>query len=177
MAEWRNKGLKLHKVSINFSAAQISDYGYVDYLSDLLKTYKISPALICIEITESLFLGNRKQATELFEQFKKLGVKLALDDFGTGYSSLSYLAYLPVDIVKIDKSLVDNYLMIPEKSTFVENIVNLVHSLNMKLVVEGIENRWQYDKIKNFGGDYIQGYYFSKPIMGEEVESFSPTIA
>jgi EAL domain-containing protein (putative c-di-GMP-specific phosphodiesterase class I) len=173
MVSWRQRGIKLHKVSINFSAAQMSDEGYVDYLSALLKKNNITPKLICIEITESLFLGNRKQATELFEQFKSLGVQLALDDFGTGYSSLSYLAYLPVDIVKIDKSMVDNYLAIPEKAVFVENIVNLVHSLNMKLVVEGVETKWQYDKIKMLGGDYIQGYFFSEPILPEEVETFT----
>ena len=176
MVEWRRKGLELHKVSINFSAAQISDSGYVNYLSELLHENGIDPKYICIEITESLFLGNRKQATELFDQFKELGVQLALDDFGTGYSSLSYLAYLPVDIVKIDKSLVDMYLSNPEKENFVENIVNLVHSLDMKLVVEGVEERWQYDKIKEFGGDYIQGYFFSKPILADDVEQFRPVL-
>ncbi|MBR1615096.1 MAG: EAL domain-containing protein, partial [Treponema sp.] len=177
MVNWRNNGMKLRKASINFSAAQIADSGYVSYLEDLLKKHNIAPKLICIEITESLFLGNRKQATELFEQFKKLGVQLALDDFGTGYSSLSYLAYLPVDIVKIDKTMVDNYLSVPDKSVFVENIVNLVHSLNMKLIVEGIETKWQYDKIKMLGGDYIQGYFFSKPILPEEVETFKVNIS
>nr|MBP3282253.1 EAL domain-containing protein [Treponema sp.] len=177
MVNWRNNGMKLRKVSINFSAAQIADSGYVSYLEELLRKHNIAPKLICIEITESLFLGNRKQATELFEQFKKLGVQLALDDFGTGYSSLSYLAYLPVDIVKIDKTMVDNYLSVPDKSVFVENIVNLVHSLNMKLIVEGIETKWQYDKIKMLGGDYIQGYFFSKPILPEEVETFKVNIS
>ncbi len=176
MAEWKKKGIKLHKMSINFSAAQITDYEYVTYLEELLRKYEISPSLICIEITESLFLENKKQATELFNQFSKLGVQLALDDFGTGYSSLSYLAFLPVNIVKIDKTMVDNYLSLPEKDAFMRNIVNLVHSLNMKLIVEGIETRQQYDKIKSFGGDYIQGYFFSKPIPAEEVESFEPII-
>ena len=176
MVEWRKNGFTLHKVSINYSVGQMTDKGYVNYLSDLLEENAISPDLICIEITESLFLENRKQAMELFDQFRAIGVQLALDDFGTGYSSLSYLAYLPVSTIKIDKSMIDTYLSQEDKSQFIQNIVNLVHSLDMALTVEGIEERWQYDKICEFGGDHIQGYFFSKPLMADKVESFVPAL-
>lgn len=172
MAQWRKDGFELHKISINYSYRQIKDESYVNYLRGLLKAYNISPKLIGIEITESLFIDNREKAMDLFDSFNKIGVKLALDDFGTGYSSLSYLAYIPVETVKIDKSLVDNYLD-DDRGEFIKNIVRLVHSLDKKLTVEGIEYTWQYNILKRYNCDYIQGYIFSKPITAQEVETFT----
>ena len=172
IAEWRRHGIELHKVSINYSYGQIKDDTYIDYLKGLLRTYDVSPLLIGIEITESLFIDNREKSISLFEEFNNIGVKLALDDFGTGYSSLSYLTYIPVEIVKIDKSIVDNYLN-NDHGNFIKNIVRLIHSLNMKLTVEGVEYTWQYKILKDYHCDYIQGYIFSKPISGEDIEKFS----
>lgn len=172
MAQWRSAGLPLHRVSINFSVGQISDVSYIDFLSKLMRTYDIPPELIGIEITESLLFGDRQQALDLFRQFNDLGIKIALDDFGTGYSSLSYLTYLPVYTVKLDKTMIDTYL--DGQASFIENIVNLVHSLGMKLTVEGVEEKWQYDKLCSFKCDYIQGYFFSKPLSNTEIESFVP---
>ena len=176
MAEWRNCGVELHKVSINFSVGQVGDKSYIPYLKKLMATYEIPADLIGIEITESLFLGNKTQAMELFNQFDEIGITIALDDFGTGYSSLNYLTYLPVESVKIDKSTVDFYL--DGKAAFIENIVNLVHCLGMKIIIEGVEQKWQFEKLKSFKCDYIQGFLFSKPLTGEEVKSFMrPTLA
>jgi EAL domain-containing protein (putative c-di-GMP-specific phosphodiesterase class I) len=128
--------------------------------------------MIEIEITESLFLGNDQDSANLFKQLDELGVSLALDDFGTGYSSISYLAYLPVGVVKIDKTMVDVYLH-DGKDVLIQNIISMVHSLGMKLIAEGIEEKWQYEKLKTFDCDIIQGYYFSKPIPGSEVKRFN----
>lgn len=172
MAEWREHGIPLYKVSINYSYSQVSDVHYVDFLEELLKRYNIPPELICIEITESLFISNKEAVSKLLNEFVKRGISLALDDFGTGYSSLSYLTFLPINVVKIDKSLVDNYLS-NEKGDFIKNIVRLVHSLAMKLTVEGVEHQWQNEKLKTFHCDYIQGYYYSKPISGAEIEDFN----
>lgn len=168
---WREHGIPLYKVSINYSYGQIHDTKYVDFLNGLLRQYKIDPSLIGIEITESLFASDKEQIMELLNSFKKIGITLALDDFGTGYSSLSYLTFLPVNVVKIDKSLVDNYLD-GNRDIFIKNIVRLVHSLEMKITVEGIEHQWQSDKVKNYHCDYIQGYLYSKPINGEEIEKW-----
>ncbi len=172
MAKWRLDGMKIKKVAINYSIGQLVDLDYVDYLHSLLKKFDIDPKFIEIEITESLLMENKKLAGRLFESLSKIGVNLVLDDFGTGYSSLSYLTYLPVKKVKVDKSLIDNYL-VEEKCSFIENIVRLVHDLGMELAVEGVENNWQYEKLRQLECDYIQGYYFSRPISGEEVEAFS----
>lgn len=172
MADWRESGQTLHRVSINFSVGQMADKSYIPFLSKLMRTYEIPADLIGIEITESLFLENKQQALDLFKQFDSLGIKIALDDFGTGYSSLNYLTYLPIHTVKLDKSTVDTYL--DGQASFIENIVNLVHSLGMKLTVEGVEEKWQYDKLKSFNCDYIQGYFFSKPLSGEDIKTFVP---
>lgn len=171
LAEWREHGIPLYRVSINYSYGQISDKKYVDFLDGLLNQYGIEPSLIGIEITESLFASDKDQILALLHSFKEKGIALALDDFGTGYSSLSYLTFLPVNVVKIDKSIVDNYLG-GERDKFIKNIVRLVHSLEMKLTVEGVEHEWQNEKLKNYHCDYIQGYYYSKPISGMEVEEW-----
>lgn len=175
MAEWRSQGMNLKKVAINFSNGQLVDKGYVGYLKILLDKYQIPPNLIEIEITESLFMGKKTRAKQLFNDFAEIGVGLALDDFGTGYSSLSYLTFVPADKVKIDKSLVDNYL-VEGKESFIQNIVHLVHGLGMKLTVEGVEHKWQYDKLCEMQCDYIQGYLFSKPMVAEAVPNFSVAV-
>lgn len=168
IVKWREEKLPLYTVSINYSSGQMGDVEYVQYLHNLLQENEINPQLIKIEITESLCMKNTRQAMHLFESFSQIGVKLALDDFGTGFSSLSYLTYLPVDTVKIDKTMTDTYL-VDGKDDFIENIISLVHSLGMKLTAEGVEQQWQYDKLKEFQCDSIQGYFFSRPISGEVV--------
>ncbi len=94
-----------------------------------------------------------------------------MDDFGTGYSSLSYLTYIPVDVLKLDRSLVLAYLE-EGKDAFIRDIVVLAHDLNKTMIVEGVENAWQYTRLKDFGADAIQGFYFSKPLPPEEAANF-----
>lgn len=175
MDTWRSEGMKLRKVAINYSNGQLIDDGYVLYLKSLMEKYRIPSDLIEIEITESLFMGKKDRVTQLFSELEKIGVELALDDFGTGYSSLSYLTFVPADKVKIDKSLVDNYL-VDGKEDFIQNIVQLVHGLGMKLTVEGVEHKWQYDKLCSMKCDFIQGYLFSKPISADDVPEFSVAV-
>jgi len=172
MSEWRKNGLELKPVAINFSCKQIWDKGYVSYLKDLLDEHHIAPQLIEIEFTENIFLKNDLAAVKLFDDLLDLGVSLALDDFGTGYSSIRYLTYVPVKKIKLDKSLVDIFL-VDGRDEFIKNLINLSHSLGLKITVEGVEEKEQYDKLKHFNCDYIQGYYFSKPISGKEIEKFN----
>ena len=122
LAAWRDAGKELHPVSINFSSNQLNDIHYLDYLENLLQEYAIPPELVEIEITEGIYLDRSAQADELFKRFKKLGIRLLMDDFGTGYSSLGYLTYIPVDVIKLDKSLVDNYL-VEGKDLFIKDII------------------------------------------------------
>lgn len=171
LAEWRDAGQELHPVSVNFSGNQLNDHGYVDFVEDLLKKYDIPPHYLEIEITEGLFLEKSALADDIFKRFKDLGIRLLMDDFGTGYSSLAYLTYIPVDVIKLDKSLVDAYL-VDGKDSFIKNIIHLMHDLDKDMIIEGVEEEWQYDRLKEFGADTIQGYYFSKPIPADEAIVF-----
>jgi diguanylate cyclase (GGDEF)-like protein len=168
LAAWRDEGIPLHPVSINFSSKQIRDHDYIPFLKNLLTTYGISPSLIEIEITESILLENNNQAMNLFNDFAAAGIKLALDDFGTGYSSINYLTYIPVSKIKLDKTFTDSYLS-PEKGAIIETVITLAHHLGLKITVEGIETKDQCEQLSAFSCDYIQGYYFSPPVPGEEI--------
>ena len=169
LAVWRAHGISLHPVAINFSSKQLRDTGYVRYLQELLEKHQIAAEFIEIEITESIFLRNSERAMTLFHDFLSMGVRLALDDFGTGYSSIHYLTYIPVHKIKLDKSVVDAYLC-DGKDAFIENIIRLSHSQGFKITVEGVEQEHQYERLRSFGCDYIQGYYFSRPVSGEAIE-------
>ena len=173
--EWRKEGHELHPVSVNFSSNQLSDTGYVDFLADLLKKYDIPSKYVEIEITEGIFLDRSSQVEELFRRFKELGIRLLMDDFGTGYSSLGYLTYIPVDTIKLDKSLVDNYL-IDGKDAFINDVIRLVHHLDKEMTIEGVEEEWQYSRLREFGADTIQGFYFSKPLPADEAIRFVPGV-
>lgn len=167
LAQWRDQGIELKPISINYSRNQLNDTGYVNFLRSMLKKYDVDPKYVEIEITEGLFMETSRQVDNLFVQFQALGVKILMDDFGTGYSSLGYLTYIPVDILKLDKSLVDSYL-VEGKESIIKDIVNLTHDFGKKLIIEGVEEEWQYEKLREFGADVIQGYYFSKPLPPEQ---------
>jgi len=100
-----------------------------------------------------------------------MGLNLLMDDFGTGYSSLAYLTYVPVDDVKLDKSLVDTYL-IEGKEEFIKDVIQLVHDIGKTITIEGVEYEWQYKKLAEFKADTIQGYYFSKPLEADAAINF-----
>jgi EAL domain-containing protein (putative c-di-GMP-specific phosphodiesterase class I) len=169
MVLWREHGMTQRPVSINFSSRQMEDAGYVSYLKGLLSHYDISPEMIEIEITESILIKNNEKAMKLFDDFVSIGVSLVLDDFGTGYSSINYLTYIPVQKIKLDKLISDNYLQ-DGKEELIENIIRLIHSLGLKITVEGIEQEHQVERLRKFSCDYIQGYIYSKPVSGLEIE-------
>ncbi len=175
LAAWREEGHTLHPVSVNYSSNQLSDVGYADFLVELLRKYDIDPKYVEIEITESVLLDQTLQANVLFERFGELGIRLLMDDFGTGYSSLGYLTFIPVDVIKLDKSLVDNYL-VEGKDAFIDDVIRLVHDLKKEMTIEGVEENWQYVRLREFGADTIQGYYFSKPLPADEAIRFVPMI-
>lgn len=168
---WRKEGREVGVTSINFSAAQLKDTGYVDFMRHLMEVNDVPASLIKIEFTESMLVGSEEEANKLFNQLLSMGITLALDDFGTGYSSLYRLTKSPVDFVKLDKSLVDTY-MIPGKDGFIEHITKLIHGLNKRIVVEGVETYEQYEICLKYGCDVIQGYLFSRPVEAHEAIEF-----
>ncbi|WP_411681934.1 EAL domain-containing protein [Clostridium thailandense] len=169
MHKWQQMGFGLKPIAINFSAMQILDYAYKSYLLDLLKSNSISTGLIVIEITETTFLENKEVAIEFLKELRSYGIKIAIDDFGTGYSSLSYLTFLPIDTIKLDRTLSIKFLEL-ENIAVMDSLIALAHSLNMKVIAEGIEEYEQVRRLIVGKCDAIQGYYFSRPLEVEEVE-------
>jgi len=139
-------------------------------VSRQLTEHQVAPELIKFEITEGVAMENESQADRQLHALKKLGVSIALDDFGTGYTSFSYLKKFPADILKIDKSLIDYILDNEEDQRIIRAMIELGHNLGMKIVVEGIENKEMVDLIGSYGCDYMQGYYFSKPLPAYEFQ-------
>ncbi|MEA1974248.1 MAG: EAL domain-containing protein [Bacillota bacterium] len=166
---WKKRGYPIKPVAINFSAIQINDKSYFEFLSETLKVYNVEASFIEIEITENVFLGNKELTLEFINKLKSINIKISIDDFGTGYSSLSYLTFLPVDKVKFDRSL--NLELLKNKSTeVIQSLISVMHSLDLEVIAEGIEEYEHVKKLKTENCDVIQGYYFSKPLEVEDVE-------
>ncbi|WP_133016903.1 EAL domain-containing protein [Clostridium cuniculi] len=157
-------------IAINISDIQLREEGFISFVSEMLEKYNIPPEYIEFEITEGVIMQSVVKNIELLIELKRLGVSIALDDFGTGYSSLSYLKRLPIDVLKIDKSFVDG-IGVDEKSEYIaESIIKLSHSLNLKVVAEGVETKEQLGYLNKMKCDVAQGYYFSKPEKFEVIK-------
>ncbi|MGL5648527.1 MAG: putative bifunctional diguanylate cyclase/phosphodiesterase [Clostridium sp.] len=157
------------KVAINLSEVQLKDPEIVNFIKREIEKRKVNSKNIEIEITESIIMESTERNISILKQLKNIGVTIALDDFGTGYSSLNYLRVLPIDILKIDKSFID-YIDKDKKSEYIiETIIELSHRFNFLVVAEGVEERKQFEFLKNNRCDIIQGYYFSKPLEFNEV--------
>lgn len=169
IASWRKAGLTPPPVSINYSAGQLSDTSYVSFLTATLQKYDVPAEAIHLEITERMAMSNEDEVYLFFDAVQRAGISLHMDDFGTGYSSFSALSYIPVDVVKIDKSLVDAYLN-KESSRVFRDIVDMLKGLQKHTIVEGVETAEQCAMLKKFGADAIQGYYFGRPASAEEAE-------
>jgi EAL domain-containing protein (putative c-di-GMP-specific phosphodiesterase class I) len=135
----------------------------------LINKYRISPKYIEVEITESMLMKSFDRNVKIIQEIKNLGVSIALDDFGTGYSSLNYLTKLPIDVLKIDRSFVIDLMSNPKSKCIVENIINLSHQLGIEVVAEGVEDKSQVEYLRRILCDVVQGYYFSKPRMFDEI--------
>ncbi|MFT9496823.1 ABC transporter substrate binding protein [Anaerosolibacter sp.] len=158
-------------VSVNVSPIQLIHNDFVDTVKHIIKASGVLPRLIGLEITETALMESFSQNIEKLHELKELGVHIILDDFGTGYSSLNYLRELPISILKIDKSFVDD-LVNEEGSPLTESIVALAHSIGLRVVAEGVETEAQLETLKRYKCDLIQGYLISRPVPKEETKRF-----
>lgn len=170
MSKWLEKGYDVRPVAINLSPIQLMDPAFRAYFFGLIHRYDIATNLIEIEITENVLLDNKEENLMILKAFRSAGMSVSMDDFGTGYSSLNYLTFLPIDKVKIDKSLKDQF-MIHENGEILSGIIMMVHGLGYKVVAEGIESVEELERLRSLGCDQIQGYYFSRPLPEKEVEA------
>ena len=165
---WKASGLELKPVSINFSANQLHDSGYLNFISTILAECGIDPQYIEIEVTESIFLANQQATLVFLRRLKEMGIAISIDDFGTGYSSLNYLTFLPADKIKLDRSLNIKFLEM-ENTKVMNSLISLAHSLGLTVIAEGIETRDQVERLKDAECDYIQGYYYSRPLAPSQI--------
>jgi len=170
--EWDHKEC-LNSVSIafNVSVEQMRSESFLHNFVKLLHHYKCQINKLEVEITESVFIENKQMARNIINEFHSLGLKVNLDDFGTGYSSLSFLQEFNVDVIKIDKSFVDNVLEETGK-IYIKTMVDMAKNLGLETVAEGVETKEQFEVLKSIGVDYFQGYYFAKPLPKKEFEEF-----
>ncbi len=172
--KWQESGLPFLTVAVNLSAYQFRQHDIVTIIADILKETKLDPHYLELEITESISMLEEQYIIKQLQSLKKLGVQIAIDDFGTGYSSLKYLSKFPVDTLKIDQSFIREISSQSQarQASFMTNaIISLGKSLNLKIVAEGIEQVEQIRYLQKFNCDLGQGYYISKPLPANEIES------
>lgn len=170
MKEWIDKGITPVPVSINVSRRDFFEKGWIAEQLELINSKELNPELLHIEVTESLYVENADIIIEQVKKIQSFGHPIEMDDFGSGYSSLGMLADFPLDVVKLDISFVKR---IEINEIVIEAIISLAHKMGFKVVAEGVETEKQYKILKGLGCDYIQGFYFSKPLNKEDFEKYT----
>ena len=168
--KWIEKGYKFKSVSVNISSVDLQQLDFQEYIEKIINNRGFEPNILELEITESVLMESLDSSIAILKQLLDMGIRIALDDFGTGYSSLSYLRKIPLNTLKIDKSFIDNITSNQKEEAIIDNMIEMAHSLDLKVVAEGVETKEQLLVLKERKCDYIQGYYFSKPLPADEIE-------
>jgi EAL domain-containing protein (putative c-di-GMP-specific phosphodiesterase class I) len=169
------RGLQPRRIAVNVSAIQLRQPDFVDVVSQTIRHSRSTPHGLDLEITESLIMYDIEENITKLKAIHDMGVNIAIDDFGTGYSSLAYLGRLPVDMLKIDRSFITAMTEETESMAIVSTIISLAHSLNLKVIAEGVETEEQTRFLKLLKCDEMQGYLFSRPLPLEQLSSLLET--
>jgi len=169
---WNQKGINT-AVSINLSSRDLADESFVDYVKNCIAINEINPECIEFELTERSIIQDEKIAMEEIKKLKDMGIKISIDDYGTGFNSIKYLLEFgdTFDYLKIDKIIIDR-IVSQENLIIVDCIIKAAQRVGMKVIAEGAETKEQVDILKSANCDMIQGYYYSKPLMPDELEKF-----
>ena len=172
--EWRavHPDLADMTMGVNISGRQIQHGDLVAEVQEVLQTTGLPPHCLVLEVTESVLVEHTERNRELLARLRTLGIRVAIDDFGTGYSSLSYLHQFPADILKVDRSFVQQLSKGAEEADLVGTILQLAQSLHMETVAEGIEGISQFDALRHLGCEYGQGFYILRPAPASELDEF-----
>ena len=162
-------------MSVNLSARQFRDPDLAGQVEDVLEETGLDPGSLVLEITESTLMEDAPSTVAILERLKAFGVRVAIDDFGTGYSSLSYLKRFPVDVIKIDRSIVSGLERDPGNAAIVSATITLAHALDLEVVAEGVETEGEVAELHNLGCDLGQGYYWWKPRPAKETAALLET--
>lgn len=169
---WNRHRFEDVQISTNLTLVEVEDPLFLKRIEKLLERYPINPLMVKFEITEQDTAKSSKSAIRKMMVLRQMGFSIALDDFGTGYTSFARLKEFPADEIKIDRSLIRNILRDKDTQTIVKAMISMAHQLGFKCTVEGIENKEEADLIASYGCDYLQGYYFGKPISALEFQTF-----
>jgi diguanylate cyclase (GGDEF)-like protein/PAS domain S-box-containing protein len=170
--EWQRKGFPGFYISVNVSANQFQQPSFTYDINQALEMSGLSPESLCLELTETVMIQHSGHTIDRMEELASLGVKIAIDDFGTGYSSLGYLKHLPLHVLKIDKSFVQNIEESSPDYAIVQAVSTMGKGLGMQVVVEGIETSEQLELLNDLNCDLGQGYLISRPVPPEEMEKW-----
>ena len=154
---------------MNLSYIQLTQGDFISFLRTVLEENSLAPSRLIMELTET-YLAKAEDTLRLIAQMKELGVKIAMDDFGVGYSSLFSLKSIPVDVVKIDRGFVKGITSDLFNATFIRSITDLCHDVGRKVCLEGVETKEEYEAVRELGMEYIQGYYFGRPMSARQFE-------
>lgn len=173
IAKWLKEGRNPEPVSVNISRVSLYNPRLVEIICGLVEKYQISPRLLQLELTESAYTNNPQAIREMMEKFQKAGFSILMDDFGSGYSSLNVLKDIAVDILKIDMKFLSDTDKQGRSENILASVVRMAKWLNMPVVAEGVERREQVDFLRSIGCEYVQGYYFAKPMPVKEYEELA----
>jgi diguanylate cyclase (GGDEF)-like protein/PAS domain S-box-containing protein len=168
--EWQDAGLPFKRISINVSAVEFRDKGFVESVRAILSETGFQARYLDLELTEGVLMEDAESTASVLQALKRMGIHLAVDDFGTGYSSLSYLQQFPIDVLKIDKSFVQRITSDPDGSSIVSAIIDMGKNLKQCVIAEGIETEQQRAFLQAHHCAEGQGYLFSRPLAAEQFE-------
>ncbi len=168
LRDWLDKGMDVVPISVNFSRVHFSNAFFYKQIVETVKRYHVPPKYIEIEFTESVDVADKEKLVQAVEYLKSYGLTTSMDDFGTGYSSLSLLKNLPVDVLKIDKSLLDAETS--QERVIISNVVRMVNEMNIKVITEGVETPEQAEFLKQIECSAAQGFLFDRPLPRDRFE-------
>lgn len=172
IAEWKREFGFTVPVSVNVSRIDLMEPSFIDEITGIMDEAGISVGEYLLEVTESAYTEDSDRIIDVVKKLRALGLKIEMDDFGTGYSSLNMLSSLPIDVLKLDRGFIKNIHENEKDLKMVELIMDIAEYLDLTVVAEGVENEEQYRLLKETGVHLIQGYYFSKPLPGNEMKKF-----
>ncbi|HBG4627458.1 TPA: EAL domain-containing protein [Clostridioides difficile] len=164
LSEWKKQGKKIVPVSVNLSRVELYQPDIVKFINKTIQMYNLSSDFIEIEITETVAINELNILKNVLNELRKHGFSISMDDFGTGYSSISCLRDMPIDILKLDKSFLGGIEHDERSRNIAKSIVSLAKSLDLVVIIEGVESKEQAELMKQFGCDLVQGFYFARPM-------------
>ncbi|MFQ5598392.1 MAG: EAL domain-containing protein [Nitrospiria bacterium] len=169
---WQAAGLSPLRIAVNLSGRQFKQQNLCDQIDSVLRKTGLNPDHLEIEMTETIFLQDTEEVISVLHRLKEMGVSLSIDDFGTGYSSLSYLQRFPIGTLKIDRSFISDITTNPDNAAITSMIIDIAHTLNMKVIAEGVETDAHLGFLKDHHCDTGQGYLFSRPLPAPDFLRF-----